>query len=68
MFNAFQTTKTGGLGMWLSISRSIVENHYGQLWATANDWALSHLPIHPFQGCAPFRRYTALVSVSDTKV
>jgi predicted ATPase/C4-dicarboxylate-specific signal transduction histidine kinase len=37
IFNAFQTTKKGGLGMGLSISRSIVENHSGQLWVTAND-------------------------------
>jgi signal transduction histidine kinase len=37
MFNAFQTTKKGGLGMGLSISRSIVESHYGQIWATANE-------------------------------
>jgi signal transduction histidine kinase len=37
MFNAFQTTKKGGLGMGLSISGSIVESHDGQLWATANE-------------------------------
>lgn len=52
LFDAFYTTKSGGMGVGLAVSRSIIENHHGQLWATPNQqgpgaafsFSLPHLP------------------------
>jgi C4-dicarboxylate-specific signal transduction histidine kinase len=36
LFEAFYTTKSGGMGIGLSVSRSIIESHHGRLWASPN--------------------------------
>ena len=37
LFEAFYTTKSGGMGIGLSVSRSIIDKHHGRLWAQPND-------------------------------
>ena len=37
LFDTFYTTKNEGMGIGLSVSRSIIESHHGRLWATRNE-------------------------------
>jgi PAS domain S-box-containing protein len=55
LFEAFYTTKPGGLGMGLSICRSIIEAHGGRLWAEANvpQGAVFQFTIPAYPGSAP---------------
>ena len=39
LFDAFYTTKSGGMGIGLFVSRSIIERHHGRLWGKPNEGA-----------------------------
>ena len=50
IFEPFYSTKQGGVGIGLSICRSIIEAHEGKIWAGQNSCARQHVSVHP-PGC-----------------
>jgi signal transduction histidine kinase len=52
LFDAFYTTQSGGMGIGLFVSRSIVERHQGRLWAEPNDGPGATV-LFPFHAATP---------------
>ena len=67
LFDAFYTTKDGGMGIGLSVSRSIIESHHGRLWAMPNE----DEPGATFSFSIPFATdgaMTAQAGSADSKI
>ncbi len=63
LFEGFYTTKNDGMGIGLSLSRSIIESHNGRLWAARNEG-----PGSTFSFSIPCRREAGLPSGQTTLV
>jgi PAS domain S-box-containing protein len=69
LFEAFYTTKNEGMGIGLSVSRSIIERHHGRLWTTPNSgpgvtFSFS-IPCRPEGSTSDGTRASHISSVSD---
>jgi len=56
LFDAFYTTKNGGMGIGLFVSRSIIESHHGRLWTDLNDG-----PGATFAFCLPAEGHDTVI-------
>jgi signal transduction histidine kinase len=65
LFEAFYTTKSGGMGIGLSVSRSIIEGHHGRLWATRRD---GHGAAFTFSVPFDLERATSVVSHTSDRI
>ena len=68
LFQSFFTTKDGGMGIGLAVSRSIIENHQGRIWVEPNDgpgtsfsFSIPQSPVSAIREClsSPARKPAA---------
>ena len=63
LFEAFYTTKNGGMGIGLSVSRSIIESYQGRLWAAQNEGS----PGSTFSFSIPCQADKSIEEITNTK-